>query len=52
MDIRFSSETFQKLRDRANEENTTIPILVKSIINDILANEENNESKKTDSNLR
>lgn len=48
MNIRFYPEDFPALLQWAKEEDTTIPNLVKKIIhNAILANEENNETKKT-----
>lgn len=53
MKINIDSETFGKVLAIAKRENTTVPLLVKQLINQfVLANEENNESKKTDSSLR
>ncbi|EIX9279177.1 hypothetical protein PJV41_004420 [Klebsiella pneumoniae] len=53
MKINIDSETFGKVLAIAKKENTTVPLLVKQLINQfVLANEENNESKKTDSSLR
>lgn len=49
MKINIDSETFGKVL----AENTTVPLLVKQLINQfVLANEENNEPKNTDSSLR
>ncbi|CAM8122346.1 TPA: hypothetical protein ACQ82E_000323 [Klebsiella pneumoniae] len=53
MKINIDSETFGKVLAIAKKENTTVPLLVKQLINQfVLANEENNEPKKTDSSLR
>ncbi|MCJ4905298.1 hypothetical protein LNU07_01525 [Klebsiella quasipneumoniae] len=53
MKINIDSETFGKVLAIAKKENTTVPLLVKQLINQfVLANEENNDSKKTDSSLR
>jgi len=53
MKINIDSETFGKVLAIAKKENTTVPLLVKQLINQfVLANEENDESKKTDSSLR
>ena len=53
MKINIDSETFGKVLAIAKKVNTTVPLLVKQLINQfVLANEENNESKKTDSSLR
>ncbi len=53
MKINIDSETFGKVLAIAKKENTTVPLLVKQLINQfVLANEENNEPKNTDSILR
>ena len=53
MKINIDSETFGKVLAIAKKENTTVPLLVKQLINQcVLANDENNEPKKTVSSLR
>ena len=47
MKINIDSETFGKVLAIAKKENTTVPLLVKQLINQfVLANEENNEPKR------
>ncbi|HID4129755.1 TPA: hypothetical protein ACXE8V_000025 [Pluralibacter gergoviae] len=54
MKINIDSETFGKVLAIAKRENTTVPLLVKQLIHQlVLANEEPNEpNEKTNSNLR
>ena len=52
MNIRFSIETHKLLIERANREDKPAAALVNELITAILQQEENNDSKNTDSSLR